>query len=179
MKLIQFICSKMHCALFSCGVAFLFSLTALSMAFASEAFLGLEPCILCIYQRYPYAIVIVLALLGMVFRKNGKAAPIALALCSITFLANSIIAAYHSGVERHWWKSFSESCAIFQFDDPNKSVLENLLSTPMGHCDEIAWADPVFGFSMANYNIIFCLILCAFCAIASFKQFKTRQNCAE
>lgn len=166
------ISEKMQSAVFTCGTVALLSFSALAAAFLSEAFLGLEPCILCIYQRYPYAIALFLGLLGLALRKKLKAVAAILALCGITFLINSGIALYHSGVELHWWESFSESCTIFQFDTKKQSVLDNILSTPLGHCDQIAWKDPILGLSMANHNIAVCLLLALFCAMASFLAFR-------
>lgn len=149
------------------GVIFTVCVSALAAAFGSEAFLGLEPCVLCIYQRYPYAIVIILSAIGFGTRKRVKAVVSLLGLSSLSFFVNSAIAFYHTGVERKWWESHSESCTIFHFDNKEQSVLENILSTPMGRCDEIPWQDPLLGLSMANYNVALCLLLAVMCAVAA------------
>lgn len=171
MTIKNFILEKMQSAVFTCGAVSALSFTALAAAFTSEVF-GLEPCILCVYQRYPYAIAMFLGLIGLALRKNSKAVGAILALCSLLFLGNSALAFYHSGVELHWWDSFSESCTIFQFDTEKQSLLENILSTPLGHCDQIAWKDPVLGWSMANHNVVVCLLLAKFCSLASFMSFR-------
>lgn len=148
-------------------VAFI-SFFALAMAFIAEGFLGLEPCRLCIYQRYPFALAGIAALIGLTFRKNPNISGLFLALCALFFASNTGIAAYHTGVERHWWKSAFEECTI-NFDTGNKNFLENILSAPTAPCDQIPWADPILGLSMANYNVVMCLALLLFCAFAALR----------
>lgn len=155
------------------GLVARISFLALAMAFVAEGFLGLEPCRLCIYQRYPFAFAGIIALIGLAFRKKHNLSIIFLALCSAFFAANTGIAAYHTGVERHWWTSAFEECAI-HFDTANKSFLENILSAPTAPCDQIPWADPVLGLSMANYNVLMCFVLFLFCGLAAWKIRKPR-----
>lgn len=139
------------------------SALALAAAFSSEAFLGLEPCPLCIYQRWPYAVVIIIAVIGLFLRKNIIAARSALGACALAFLINSGIAFYHTGVELKWWKSEVEGCSVQFTSDEPQSILENIMSAPTGRCDEIPWADPILGLSMANYNVALCLGLAMIC----------------
>lgn len=140
------------------GVLFI-SLFALAAALYSEVALGLEPCILCIYQRIPFALGIVLGIAGLILRNKPKAVFALLSLTGITFLVNSGIAFYHTGVEQKWWVSQVEGCAVPNFNESPQSMLENILSAPTGNCAEIPWQDPIIGLSMANYNVILCLCI--------------------
>ncbi|MDH5722099.1 MAG: disulfide bond formation protein B [Alphaproteobacteria bacterium] len=149
------------------GFAGLISALALAAAFGSEIFLGLEPCILCVYQRYPFAIVMFVSFVILaVFRKSDKVIRIGLVLCAIVMLVNSGIASYHTGIEQHWWE-MTESCDFNISKDENETWLENIMSRPMGRCDEIPWQDPFIGLSMANYNIGFCFGLFLLCLISA------------
>jgi disulfide bond formation protein DsbB len=165
--------------LLSCPVAVLAGITAISVfsllaALGSEVFLGLEPCILCVYQRFPYLAVIVFGTIGLAFRNRPKLPNLMIGLSGITFLVNSGIAFYHTGVEQKWWKSAVEGCAVPRFDDGEpQSILENILSAPTANCAEIPWQDPILGLSMANYNVLLCFGLFAICAF-SFVRLKTR-----
>ncbi len=145
---------------FILSMSALLSLTALLAALFSEAFLGLEPCILCIYQRIPFAIVIAFWLISFFKRSSLK---VMSALSSIALLINSGIATYHTGVEQKWWASAFEGCTVPAnfFSNEPQSILENILSTPSARCDEIPWQDPLLGLSMANYNIALCFGLFA------------------
>ena len=138
---------------------------ALFAALYSQFALGLEPCVLCLYQRIPFFTVIGLSLVGLAVRNNPKAVKILIGLCALAFLTNAGIATYHTGVEQKWWVSDVEGCAVPDFTaDP--SLIEKILTTPAAQCDVIAWADPFFGLSMANYNVLFCLGLFLGCLVA-------------
>ncbi len=151
------------------GLIIFASAFALSLAFIGEHIFNLQPCNLCIYQRYPFAIAIILAMVGAIitFVCNNKKAivnNVILCLLAVNFLVNSLIAFYHTGVEQGWWKSIFEAC-IVPVIDKNKSLLENIMGTPLTSCTDIQWVDPIFGFSMANYNIIYNFALFIFCIL--------------
>ena len=115
---------------------------ALLAAFYAQFALGLNPCVLCLYQRIPFLATIVLSLAGLCLHANRKAVQLFLGLCALAFLINSGIAVYHTGVEKHWWESAVEGCAVPDFSkDP--SVLEKMLTAPAARCSDIAWADPL------------------------------------
>ncbi len=142
-----------------------FSLTA---AFVAEGLLGIEPCRLCIYQRYPFAFALALSLIGLVLRHKHKIVIPLLVLCTLFFFSNSAIATYHTGVQQEWWASAVEGCTVtFESETSTKSLLENIMSAPMGNCEDISWQDPFLGLSMANYNIILCFGMALFCLLAA------------
>ncbi|PCI56103.1 MAG: disulfide bond formation protein B [Alphaproteobacteria bacterium] len=153
----------------------LISFASLAAAFIAEGLLELEPCILCIYQRYPFALGLLLGLIGLALRNNKSVAVALLGICSINFLLNSLIAAYHTGVEQHWWKSAVEGCSVVFLDNSHtKSILENIMSAPMGDCSKIPWQDPILGLSMANYNIALCFGLFIFCIVSAVMVAKSK-----
>lgn len=147
------------------GGLLLLAVTALGGALISQYVFGMIPCPLCIYQRWPYAIIIALSLpaLFMGLKKKEKAASALVFLCGLALLAGGVIAAYHTGVEQHWWKSFLEGCTI-NFDSA-KDLLKQIESTRAARCDEIPWS--MFGISMAGYNALISLIAAPLTLIAS------------
>jgi disulfide bond formation protein DsbB len=132
---------------------------SLGMALMAQYMFGLEPCILCVIQRYPYGIVIALGAFGFISSfKCKKGTSALMGLIGLTFIANSIIAFYHTGVEQHWWKSFLEGCAVPDMIGDMDQILADIQArTKAVRCDEIPWSDPILNLSMANYNIVFCL----------------------
>lgn len=149
------------------------SALALATAFVSQYAYGLQPCELCIYQRIPFGIVIGLCLLGIALgRSSNKIGLFFMGLTALTFAANTVIAFYHSGVERKWWKSFLEGCTIPEMKGNITDVLAQIAAAPIVRCDEIPWTDPVIGLSMANYNVMLCFIL-ALAALAALLWPKT------
>jgi disulfide bond formation protein DsbB len=138
---------------------------ALFAALYSQLALGLDPCVLCLYQRVPFWAAVVLSLLGLAMRANKKAVQIILGFCALLFLINAGIATYHTGVEKRWWTSAVEGCEVPNFAaDP--SLWEKILTAPAASCADIAWRDPVLGLTMANLNVVYCLALFAGCLIA-------------
>ena len=129
-----------------------FCIAALAAAFIAQYGFDLQPCILCVYQRFPFAINAVLGLLiyKLVKKDHMRGATMMLITAGIVFLANSALAFYHNGVEQHWWESALEGC---QFD-PTK--LMEAVYEPPTPCNKIPWQDPILGFSMAVWNFILC-----------------------
>lgn len=138
------------------------ALSALALAGALVAQFGydLYPCELCLMQRAPFAAVILLSVAGIAFgRKHPKSGSALFGLIALSFFGNAGLAFFHTGVERHWWTSFSEGCTVPPMKGNITDVLAQIVANPVGRCDEIPWTDPVIGLSMANYNVLFCLIL--------------------
>ena len=142
------------------------SIISLAGAFTAEHVFDLEPCILCIYQRIPFALVIFFSLMGLMSYLGAHINQTIIGLNSVCFLGNAVIAFYHTGVERHWWKSFLEGCAVPDLGDDPEKILETILASPAVPCDEIPWADSFIGLSMANYNVMLCLGMFVICALS-------------
>lgn len=157
--MIYFIKNSLSCPRLMPLTMAIISAMALGMALISQYFFDLQPCVLCIYQRYPYGFVIALGLLGFVISlKNKKAVSPLMGCIGIAFLINSLIAFYHTGVEQKWWPSHLEGCAVPAMTGDMTDILADIQSrTKAVRCDEIPWSDPILNLSMANYNIGFCL----------------------
>lgn len=138
---------------------------ALFFALYSQFALGVDPCVLCLYQRIPFFAAAALSLAGLLLHDNSRVARTIIALCALLFLANAGIAVYHTGVELNWWVSAVEGCAVPNFAaDP--TLLEKILTAPAASCADVAWRDPVLGLTMANWNIVYCLGLFFACVAA-------------
>ncbi len=145
------------------------SAAILAVAFASQYIAGLEPCVLCLYQRVPYGAVIALSGLGLGL--SGLAPPpkgviVSLAgLCAVAFLVNAGIAIFHVGVEQHWWQG-SEACgAVGTMARTIEELRAQILAAPVVRCDAVPWS--LFAISMAGYNVLASLGLFVASAIAA------------
>ncbi len=129
------------------------SLGALAAALASQYWGGLQPCVLCYYQRYAYLGAAAFGVLGLIAGPRTSARRAALALAGLAYLTGAGIAVFHVGVEQLWWRGTSECHApVF---DPNASIADlrkQLLGTKFVPCDEVPWS--LFGVSMAGYNVL-------------------------
>jgi disulfide bond formation protein DsbB len=142
---------------------------ALAAAIGSQTIGGLEPCILCLYQRVPFWVVLGLSVTGLLLVKNGRAVKAIIVLCAIAFLINVGIAFYHSGVELEWWVSAVEGCKVPMADeDPN--WIDKIITKAAVPCSAIQWKDPVLGLTMANYNIVLNFVMFLVCAMVLRKK---------
>ena len=121
-----------------------------------EYFLDLKPCILCIYQRIPYFIIIFLAII-LFFIKNNKLEKKFYFLYAIIFLSSLFLAVYHFGIENNFWSAFA-SCEINDsLLNDNQNLKEYLLEKEFVSCSKVNFT--LFGISLAGYNIIISLFL--------------------
>ncbi len=140
---------------------FAVSATALANAYIAEYAFGLEPCILCLYQRVPYAVA---GVLGVVALMSPRVRVRAVAAAGVVFLIGAAIAFYHVGVEQHWWASVA-ACGAgggAPGDIGGPATVDELRqmltrAKPVKACDEVDWT--LFGLSMATYNVALSLAL--------------------
>ncbi len=134
------------------------SIGVLGGAFFFQHVVGLDPCILCIWQRYPYVATIALSLIAIFCVGAGGRGWI-LGLCGLVFLAGAGIAGFHVGVEQHWWQGTAECTGAIAPGRGVADLLARAQAVQPVRCDEIPWS--LFGVSMAGYNVLISLALAA------------------
>lgn len=134
----------------------------LATAYIAEFGYGYDPCVLCLYQRVPYAVIIVLGILALVLGSDAARRWIVL-LAALTFLTGAGIAFYHVGVEQLWWTSAAPCGSSGEALTSTQDLLAALQTKPVKSCGEIDWT--LFGISMATYNVVvsFVFAALAFC----------------
>lgn len=138
---------------------------ALGVAFASEIWGELAPCALCLLERWPYRIVIVLGLLAAIAPRKLVRLLVVLAL--LLLVADAAIAFVHVGVEQGWWPSPLPECAAPRLS--GASIAERLASMPAlpaKPCDEPTYLIPAIPVSMAAMNMLFALAFSALLAMS-------------
>ncbi len=138
------------------------SVAVLGSAFAFQYLGDLQPCVLCVYQRYPYGITIALGLVavGHVLARRRRAEPYLLLACALVFLAGAGLAGFHVGVEQKWWQGSAACGALGPAPDSLEALKAQVLAAPIVRCDEVPWS--LFGISMAGYNFLISLALAGF-----------------
>ena len=127
---------------------------ALGFAHALEIWGGMAPCALCLWERWPYRVVIVLGLLSLVLPRGT--ARILLALAVVALLADVAIAVVHVGVEQHFWPSPLPECAAPTFG--GGSIAEMLKSMPVHPakpCDAPNFLIPGVPLSIASLDLLY------------------------
>ena len=132
------------------------SVATLGAAFAFQYLAALDPCPMCIYQRYPYAVAIGLSAVALALAGRSPIAgplfvPALIAICGVTFAVGAGIAATHVGIEQGWLQSAACSAPDFDATDVEE-LLAQLEATPVARCDQVAWS--LLGISLAGYNLI-------------------------
>src|SRR3954466_4752233 len=132
-------------------------------ALASQHWGGLQPCMLCLYERWPYYAALALTILAA-FAGDRATTPWVLAVCALLYAAGAGLAFYHVGVEQHWFQG-PTTCSG---PDAGAQTVEQLKAQILGQkpvrCDEAAWS--LFGISMAGWNLLAQLGLVALCVYA-------------
>ncbi len=129
------------------------SLTIIS-ALIIQYWLGHEPCKLCIYERIPYFLSILLLIKILLFKKYEK---ITLFILFLIFTASAVLAFYHFGIEQGF---FSESFVCKAGDLSGTLSKEQLLEQLNKYnisCKEVSFR--VLGLSLATINTILSIIL--------------------
>ena len=129
------------------------SAALLAAALGAQHLGGLDPCVLCIYQRWPYVAVIGLSALALAVRQGERLRTALVAGSGVALLVGAGIAAYHVGVEQAWWPGTDACVGIVPVADGNAADLAaQLLATPPARCDVVPWS--LFGISIAGYNFL-------------------------
>jgi disulfide bond formation protein DsbB len=135
------------------------SVLVLGSAYVAQYGFGLQPCALCLWQRYPYMATIALGGLGALAASWPLVRCLCVGLAAAAFLAGAGIAGFHVGVEQGWWEGLA-SCSA-PVIEPGMSVeeLREVLAarSDVVPCDEPAWT--LLGVSMAGYNLLVSLAL--------------------
>ena len=132
----------------------LFSVFAVSAAYFIEYILGHQPCNLCLIERIPYIISIILILLFIFIQKFER---FFLVFLSITFIIAFIISFYHFGIEQGFIKE-SLVCDLNSNNiDLTKEALLNQLKEVTVSCKEATFL--ILGVSLATINIFISLLI--------------------
>jgi disulfide bond formation protein DsbB len=138
---------------------------ALFVAYGAETWGGLVPCALCLLERWPYRLVLVLALLAA-FGRRGLSR-LLLTLAVLCLLAGAAIAAVHVGVEWHLWPSPLPECAAPRLG--SGSIAERLAAMPARPakpCDDPTYLISWLPVSFAAMNLLYALALSGFVVIS-------------
>ena len=135
-------------------IIFFISLISLISAFFIEYILGHQPCNLCLIERIPYGLGIILLFLNYFLRKNEQ---FIILILILIFSFSFIISFYHFGIEQG---VFEESVVCVLKDASNiisKEELLKQLQEKAVSCKDVTFR--IFGFSLTTINIIISLFL--------------------
>ena len=135
-------------------LVFIISIVALTSAFFIEFVLGHQPCNLCILERIPYLLAIIIILLNYKFIHLEKYFILALTLI---FIVATILSLYHLGIEQGFIKEslvcdLNNGSNLMSKEDILKQLQQKNVS-----CQDVTFK--IFGLSLTTYNILISLLI--------------------
>ncbi|MDE8348471.1 MAG: disulfide bond formation protein B [Acidocella sp.] len=124
---------------------------ALALAYWAQYGAGLVPCPLCLWERWPYRIMVALGAFALLSRPpTGR---FVLGLAALTMLGGAVIASVHVGVEMNLWRSPLPEC--------NGNFISGMAlpMTPAIPCDKPVYIIPGLPVSMALMDLFYELLL--------------------
>ena len=134
-------------------IIILFSIIALISAYFIEYILGHQPCNLCLIERIPYGISIILILTIFFLKKNEI---FCILLLILTFIFSFFISFYHFGIEQGFFQE-SAFCGVRDFtENITKESLLKELNKKIVSCKDVTFR--IFGLSLTSINIVINII---------------------
>jgi len=134
----------------------IFSIFSLLAAYFIQYVLGHKPCNLCLIERVPYLVAVILISLIFILDRYEKLISLIVALF---FLLGAAVSFYHFGIEQEF---FSESliCNLGSNNEATNTqdLLKQLENTAVS-CKDVTFK--IFGFSLATFNTIISLTISA------------------
>ena len=134
-------------------IILLFSFISLISAYFIEYVLGYQPCNLCLIERIPYGLSIILIITILVLKKNQK---FLVLLLILTFIFSLAISFYHYGIEQGFFQE-STVCGVRDFNENiTKEDLLRQLNEKTVSCKDVTFR--ILGLSLTSINIVISLI---------------------
>ena len=147
-------------------IIFFISLISILSALFIEHILGHQPCNLCLIQRIPYGLSIILISLNYFLKKNER---FIILLLILVFSFSLIISFYHFGIEQGFFKE-SAVCGLKNATEIiSKEEILKQLQTKTVNCKDVTFR--IFGFSLTTFNIFISLIF-VFLLVKIFKNYE-------
>ena len=130
----------------------------LAGAYYFQYVMGLQPCEMCLWQRWPHMVAIAAGLVALASLVVSPRLTIGLVVVAIAALvATSAIGVFHVGVENHWWAGPQACSGTIPQGLSAEELKKYLFSAKMVRCDQTAWS--MWGVSMAGWNAILSALL--------------------
>ena len=127
--------------------------------------LDIQPCPMCLEQRYAYYATIPLSALLALGAAKGAPRPLLIAglvLIALIAAGNSVFGIYHAGVEWKFWQGPTDCTGPLVDFGKAGSLLEQLDKVKVIRCDEVQFR--FLGLSLAGYSVLISLAIAAIAA---------------
>ncbi len=136
-----------------------------------QTYINLEPCKLCIYQRWSWLIAGIFSLLTYILFYKYTYTKILLIISFIAFAITSIISLYHAGIEQNFWNPSFSCNEILGLETTNIKDLEQaIFQQNSKNCSEVNFY--ILKLSLATWSGIFSLLCCLYLILSIKTMFK-------
>ena len=135
------------------SILLILSILTLTIAFIIEYIFGYQPCNLCLIERIPYGLSIIILLLIFLNKKDQIFYSV---LLMLIFLFSTIISIYHLGIEQSLIEE-SSICTSQNLDLITKEQVLKSLNQLSISCKNVAFK--MFGLSLTSYNIVLSILM--------------------
>ena len=111
----------------------------------------LQPCELCLMERWPYYGAILIAVVALAVSVPGWQRA-ALLLLALVFVVSAGLGFYHVGVEQHWFRGPTACTSSSGVPQTLAELKQMLARTQTVMCDQVQWS--LAGISLAGWNFI-------------------------
>jgi len=136
------------------NLIFIVSLISIISAYFIEYILGYQPCNLCLIERIPYALSLILIVSNFVFKKMEK---FIIILLILVFIFSFLISIYHFGIEQGFFEESSVCGLRNSLEIISKEELLKQLNERNISCKDVTFR--IFGLSLTSINIFISLII--------------------
>ena len=149
---------------------FLISLISIIFAYFIEYILGHQPCNLCLIERIPYGLSIVLIIINYIYKNNSQ---FIILLLILIFTFSFFVSFYHFGIEQGFFEESAVCITKNASDIISKEEILKQLQVKMLSCKDVTFK--IFGFSLTTINIFTNLFLITL-LIKIFKNYGKLKN---
>ena len=134
-------------------ILFILNVVILISAYAIQYILGYQPCNLCLIERIPYGLAIIILILNYAFSKDEI---FYIVLLLLIYFFSIIISIYHLGIEQGFIEE-STICVSKNLEIITKEEILKSLQNLNISCKNVAFK--FLGLSLTTYNIIISLFM--------------------
>ena len=135
------------------------AIAVIGAALVSQYWGGLQPCELCLMERWPYYAAIMIAVLALALPAPGWPR-VALLLLVLVFVGSAVLGFYHVGVEQHWFQGPTACTNSGRAPQTLAELKQMLARTQVVLCDQVQWS--LWGVSLAGWNFLVSVLIAIF-----------------
>ncbi|MFZ5782138.1 MAG: disulfide bond formation protein B [Pseudomonadota bacterium] len=142
-------------------------------AYYFQYVVGLPPCDLCYWQRWPHMVAIAAGLAALASFARPRLALVFLCVAIAALVATAGVGVFHAGVEYGFWPGPQACSGSIPRGLSAEELRRYLFNARMVRCDQVAWS--LWGISMAGWNALLSAALAFVLALGAAGWVRSRQ----